>query len=84
VLAKALSMRTMTFLPRSKTPGSSHEGQSQFDLEQKGGLCRIATTWPLPISLRIRDKPRQGMGNTIPANTGNATTDMEQPDEARD
>jgi len=33
-----LSMRTMTFLPRFKTGGSSDEGQLQFDLEHPGAL----------------------------------------------
>ncbi|MGB7966512.1 MAG: hypothetical protein WCF64_10005, partial [Methylocella sp.] len=49
------------------------EGQLQIDLEQ-WGRCRIATTWPLPMALRIRDKPWRGVGNTIPNATGNKKT----------
>jgi hypothetical protein len=80
VLAKVFSMRTMTFLPRSNTPKRSHAGQLKSGLE---GLCRIATTWPLPMAPRIRDKAWQGIGKTIPNATENAKTNMEVPDEAR-
>jgi hypothetical protein len=47
------------------------------------GLCRIATTWPLPMAPRIRDKAWQGIGKAIPNATENAKTNMEVPDEAR-
>jgi hypothetical protein len=75
------SMRTMTFLPRSTARGSSHAGQLKSGLE---GLCRIATTWPLPTASRIRDKAWQSIGKTIPNAKKNAKTNMELPDEARD
>jgi hypothetical protein len=64
-----LSMRTMTFLPRSNTPKRSHAGQLKSGLE---GLCRIAATWSLPMAPRICDKAWQGIGKTIPNAKENA------------
>jgi hypothetical protein len=82
VLAKVLSMRTMTFLPRSKPLDARMWGN--LNLIWSKGSCRIATTWPLPVASRIRDKAWQAIGKSIPNAKKKAKTNMELPDEARD
>ena len=71
------------FFATLQTPRSSDEGQLLFDLPRER-LCRSATSWALPMALRIRDKLWQGIRKHDPERLGKGHKNMGLLDETRD